>query len=349
MFDDQNCEHLLVYGAGSAGRQVHEYLTAKGHRVDGFLDRNTSFGNVVGATVSTAADWAASHNPGSTWVVIGLFNNNVDVGEVVEQLHQLGYGRVISLSEFVRHYPDDQPFRFWLVDPRIVESNSDRIARFREHLADEASRTLLDGIVEFRVTGNDRNLPEPTPKQYFPDDLAAWPMPLRIIDCGAYTGDTIQEMRAGGLQFEAVATFEPNLENYQVLVKNLNDLIAVNFPCGVSDGNRQVGFDGSSGTGGHLVESGGELVTCIRLDDALPKFAPTLIKMDIEGEEPAALAGAEKILRQYRPSLAIAVYHRAEHLWSIFEQIESYQLGYRFHLRSHARNTFEVILYAVAE
>ncbi|SDB40100.1 methyltransferase, FkbM family [Pseudomonas sp. NFACC23-1] len=348
MLDEQNFKHVLVYGARLAGQRVQAYLADRDVRISAFLDRDASLDQVDGIPVASAQDWAASHDPASACVIIGLFNNYVDVGEVVAQLQQLGYGRVVSLVEFVRHFPEGQPFRYWLVDPRYYEANADRIAHLRENLADETSRELLDRIVDFRITGDYLRLPAPSPRQYFPEDLPTWPQPLRFIDCGAYTGDTVEEMRASGLFFEAVATFEPNLENYAVLVKSQGNLNAVNFPCGVSDGNRQVGFDGALGAGGHLVESGGETVTCVRLDDALPGFAPTLIKMDIEGEEPAALEGALQLLRQYRPNLAVSIYHRAEHLWSIFEQIDGYGLGYRFFLRCHAHSSFDTVLYAVA-
>lgn len=348
MLDVQRFSHVLVYGARLAGQRVQDYLAGEGIEVSAFLDRDASLKSVDGISVATASDWAASHDPASACVIIGLFNNYVDVGEVVTQLQQLGYARVVSLVEFVRHYPKGQPFRYWLVEPSYYQAHAERIARMRGQLADEASRELLDRIVDFRITGDYLQLPAPTPRQYFPEDLPAWPQPLRFIDCGAYTGDTVEEMRTAGLTFEAVATFEPNLENYAVLVKSLSDLNAVNFPCGVSDGNRRVGFDGALGAGGHLVESGEEMVTCVRMDDALPGFAPNLIKMDIEGEEPAALEGARAMLLEHRPSLAISIYHRAEHLWSILEQIEGYELGYRFYLRCHARSTFDTVLYAIA-
>lgn len=348
MFDDSRYDHILIYGAGLAGQDVLSYLTNKEHTVSAFLDRNTSFGEVAGLPVLTAQGWAAANDPARACVVVGLFNNYVDVGEIILQLRALGYANVVNLVEFVRHYPLGQPFRYWLVDPRFYEENAERIAHVRSSLADETSQVLLDQIVSFRLTGDYLNLPAPSSRQYFPCDMPTWPQPLRFIDCGAYTADTIEEMRAAGLAFAAVATFEPNLKNYRQIVESLADMNSVNFPCGVSDGNRLVGFDAALGAGGHLVESGGEPVTCVRLDDALPGFAPTLIKMDIEGEEPAALAGAEKMLREYRPDLAISVYHRPEHLWSILEQLQDYDLDYQFHLRCHSRSTFDVILYAVA-
>lgn len=340
-------ERVLVYGARLAGQCVADYLAAIGCPVEAFLDRDASLSCVGQVPVFTSESWLAENDPADACVIIGLFNNNVDVGKVVDHLEQLGYRNIVSLVEFVRDYPVGQPFRYWLVEPAFYERNLDRIANLRAHLADETSRQLLDRIVEFRIDGDYRGLPRPDDRQYFPEDLPTWPQPLRFIDCGAYIGDTVQAMRGAGLEFEAIATFEPNLQNYQILVDNLKLERACHFPCGVSDSNRQSGFDPALGAGGHLVEAGGEPVFCVRLDDALPRFVPNLIKMDIEGEEPAALRGAEGMLRAHRPNLAISIYHQAEHLWSIFEQLQELDLGYRFHLRCHAYSTFDTVLYAV--
>jgi FkbM family methyltransferase len=345
----RGCEQVLVYGARLAGQDVRDYLEKVGCPVHAFLDRDTSLTSVDNIPVFTSESWRAANDPSRACVIIGLFNNHVDVGAVVDHLERLGYRNIVSLVEFVRDYPAEQPFRYWLVDPAFYEQHLARIANFRAHLADEASRQLLDRIVEFRITGNYRCLPEPSGQQYFPLDLPMWPQPLRFIDCGAYIGDTVQAMREAGFEFEAVATFEPNLQNYQALVDNLKQEHASHFPCGVSDSNRLSGFDPALGSGGHLVAVGGDPVFCVRLDDALPGFAPNLIKMDVEGEEPAALRGGEAILLRHRPNLAISIYHRAEHLWSIFEQLQVLDLGYRFHLRCHARSTFETVLYALRE
>ncbi|WP_278412622.1 FkbM family methyltransferase [Stutzerimonas kunmingensis] len=341
---------LLIYGARAAGRSVLQYLRSVGVEVTAFLDRDaTDLVSVDGVEVYTAEQWAERNNARDAKVLVGLFNAYVDQARLVEQLRSLGYGEILSLVDFVREFPERQPFRYWLVDPRVYESNELRLKRLRNALADEVSRELLDNIIAFRTGNGHWYLPSPSSCQYFPSDLPSWPGKLRLIDCGAYTGDTVQALISAGFEIEALATFEPSLDNYQVLVENLKGLNAVNFPCGVSGSNSRSSFDPSSGTGGHLVEFGGELVFCVRLDDALPGFAPNLIKMDVEGEELMALQGAETILRQSRPGLAIAVYHRAEHLWGVFEYIEELGLGYQFYLRTHACSTFETVLYAFPE
>ncbi|WP_060481435.1 FkbM family methyltransferase [Pseudomonas sp. NBRC 111119] len=349
MANEFGFDQLIIYGARLAGRRVREYLAAQGQRVDAFLDRDGTLGEVDGLPVFTAQRWAADQEARKACVIIGVFNPHVDTREIVDDLQALGVGRIVSLVEFVGLYPHAQPFRYWLVDPAFYVQHVPRIEALRAALVDEASKQLLDAIVQYRTLGDPRCLPPATAQQYFPSDLPRLPEPLRFIDCGAYVGDTVEALLEAGLQFASVATFEPDLDNYRRLVARLGQVPgAVHFPCGVSDSNRLSGYDPSLGAGGHLVEAGGNPVCCVRLDDALPGFAPNFIKMDIEGEEPAALRGAQCLLRTHKPHLAISIYHRAEHLWEIAEQLQGFELGYRFYLRCHSPSTFDTVLYAVA-
>jgi FkbM family methyltransferase len=82
--------------------------------------------------------------------------------------------------------------------------------------------------------------------------------------------------------------------------------------------------------------------------DSLPwEQKPTYVKMDIEGWEPPALAGATQLLKSEMPVLAICLYHRSEHLWQIPNLIHSIAPGYSFHVRRYAEDTWELVCYAV--
>lgn len=58
-----------------------------------------------------------------------------------------------------------------------------------------------------------------------------------------------------------------------------------------------------------------------------------LIKLDIEGNELAAVQGALETIKRYRPVLSIAIYHRPEDFFEIKPLIEDLQLGYQFMVR----------------
>ena len=73
----------------------------------------------------------------------------------------------------------------------------------------------------------------------------------------------------------------------------------------------------------------------------------TFLKMDIEGSELAALRGAERIIREQRPKLAICVYHKPEDMWEIPSFILSCHPDYKLYLRHHSMLADETVLYAV--
>ncbi len=95
-------------------------------------------------------------------------------------------------------------------------------------------------------------------------------------------------------------------------------------------------------------ESGKTIIQCVSLDEAVSTFRPNLIKMDIEGAEYDALLGARNLIRTNTPGLAISLYHKPEHLWQLPLLIEELAPGkYRFFMRLHAFNDFELVLYAI--
>jgi hypothetical protein len=71
------------------------------------------------------------------------------------------------------------------------------------------------------------------------------------------------------------------------------------------------------------------------------------IKMDIEGAEVEALKGAEQTLRNFRPRLAICLYHRPSDFETIPKFIDSLGLGYRFYFNHYTMHAEESVLFCV--
>lgn len=72
------------------------------------------------------------------------------------------------------------------------------------------------------------------------------------------------------------------------------------------------------------------------------------IKMDIEGAELSALKGSLETIRNYKPKLAISIYHTLSDFVSIPRLIASLDLGYRFYLGHYTIHAEETVLFAVA-
>lgn len=73
------------------------------------------------------------------------------------------------------------------------------------------------------------------------------------------------------------------------------------------------------------------------------------IKMDIEGAELKALEEARNTIVNYKPKLAICVYHKPEDIIEIPLYIHKIVPEYRFYLRHHSKTAEETVLYAIVK
>ena len=61
----------------------------------------------------------------------------------------------------------------------------------------------------------------------------------------------------------------------------------------------------------------------MKIDDLVDADGATYIKMNIEGCELQALRGAQRVIRESHPKLAIAGYHKTWDLWEVPKLIYS--------------------------
>jgi hypothetical protein len=102
----------------------------------------------------------------------------------------------------------------------------------------------------------------------------------------------------------------------------------------------------ATGTAAAAISSEGTDVVSVALDNEI-KEQPSLIKMDIEGSEPAAIRGARTAISRYAPILCVCVYHSQDHLWSIPLQIAESRADYKMFLRPHLRESWDLVCYAI--
>ncbi|MBK8237379.1 MAG: FkbM family methyltransferase [Deltaproteobacteria bacterium] len=101
--------------------------------------------------------------------------------------------------------------------------------------------------------------------------------------------------------------------------RNLHHFEEVEFPCTSVDG----------------------LVAAQRLERV------DLVKLDVEGAEPAVIDGMTATLARHRPQLAISIYHWPEHMWELPLRLAAMLDDYDFHVRHYSYGRWECILYAV--
>ena len=145
--------------------------------------------------------------------------------------------------------------------------------------------------------------------------------------------------------------FEPDEESYQkcIMVKQETGFEEVEIlPYGLWHTSGQLSFQ-AEGTGSSMIRDDGQnTVEVHALDDVISRDEHiTFIKMDIEGAELKALQGAQRIIRDDRPKMAISIYHKPEDWIEIPDYIMSLTDGYAYYFRHYENRLMETVFYAV--
>lgn len=126
------------------------------------------------------------------------------------------------------------------------------------------------------------------------------------IDGGANVGAWTKLMAQ---QFRRVHSFEPNPDVFACLARNIEEWnasdVAIAYPKGLSDRHERVAIgtkDGARTVTGRIVGQGD--IECVPID-SLGLEACSLLKLDLEGYEEQALAGAIETIRRCRPWILI--------------------------------------------
>lgn len=161
------------------------------------------------------------------------------------------------------------------------------------------------------------------------------------LDCGANVGVTVHEELAAGAKM--VVAIEPAPENLECLRRNYAGEIAagrvVVVPKGVWDKNDFLTLrvdPKNSAADSFVIPLAGAtelekvpLTTIDKLVEELKLDRVDYIKLDIEGAEPKALAGARDTLKRFRPRISISAYHALDHPKLIPEIIRSERPDYQ--------------------
>lgn len=116
------------------------------------------------------------------------------------------------------------------------------------------------------------------------------------------------------------------------------------------DESKELSFAANGTANSHIAESEENnmvKVKVISLDEMLGGRPVSFIKMDIEGAEYKALAGARNTIVKNKPKLAICVYHKAEDIWELPGLILEMRPDYKLYFRHYSDNSTETILYAL--
>ncbi len=242
---------------------------------------------------------------------------------------------------------------------KVIENNKHEIETVNNHLCDQKSKDVFANLLEYRVSNNIKKIEEiyeTSHKQYFPENEILTPEHDEVfVDAGAYDGNTCCDFVSWvGGDYKKIYAIEPDSVMQRVLYANTIQLKGMNnieiIRKGAYSKATKLTFRNDFRTGSSCISNDGEeTVETISIDEMLKGERATFIKMDIEGAEREAIEGCRNTITQYRPKLAISIYHKPDDLWVIpYTIIQDYPF-YNLYMRHYTDTTNETVLYAIAK
>lgn len=172
---------------------------------------------------------------------------------------------------------------------------------------------------------------------------------VSFVDCGALDGNTSIWANGWFSKIHKIWVFEPDTMNAEKCKENLRDTeceISV-IKKAVWSSNTELYFKESNNGMSSIDLSGDVCIETTSLDSVIEDREDLYIKMDIEGAEIEALRGAERLIRNCKPKLAICIYHKNEDVTQIPELLLKYNEDYKFYIRHYSLTKNETVLYAI--
>lgn len=356
----------VIFGAGEycmrfLNRLDEEDMAYIGCVVDNDKDKQ---GNSIFGIQIYSPDILASMDPESTLVVIAI---EISIAEIYKQISDIGAFNIMAarilindiLSQVAKELYEGrehiESVTDLLYDDKSKWVYSEAIRRRMLYGESDFSDLVVRGDAEYRV-------PLIYNKERPKDEI--------IVDCGAYNGDTLKKfVETYGYGLKKIYAFECMDESIELLKNTMSHISnkkyspqMVLMPYALSDHDCKMKFSKTNKPNGSylldnrpfaqyaLWETEYAEVEVTTLDKVIPEDEKiTLIKMDIEGSEYAALHGAERIIITHKPKLAISIYHSGEDYYRIPLYLKSLVPEYRFAVRHHNKNHCDTDLYCWVE
>lgn len=261
--------------------------------------------------------------------------------------------RFIHFGQFIFHiWFKSHPTPKMIEEKKFFSEHAQELKEAYDCLEDEHSKLVYENILKFRATSDWKYLKaardtDGLKSQYFVPELQFSAHEI-IVDCGAFNGDTAKRFYAE-IPGCIVICLEPDDKNYQKLVKlGLNGMKAYQYGAWSQDTVLSFSDEGGGTSSGAVTNSGNIQIEARALDHLPECQSATYIKMDIEGAELEALKGAENIIKNNKPKLAICLYHQPQDFFEIPLYIKTLNPDYKIYIHHHnVYCAMETVLYAI--
>jgi FkbM family methyltransferase len=302
---------------------------------DGGPGLGDSLANVIASRTVDAASFAAVARHADYWMASRTRSGRISAGAY----------------HIMAHYPE------------VIARNADSLVRILAGLADQKSRDALTLILFGTAEQILHSYVSEVfgPQQYMdvirfrPGDTiinggieTGWELPYFIAcmqGCGQiHCFDPIFQI-AGRWAEPTTRAFADMLTNHEVALVETDGPVRLAVEPGFGTAYPGRKLEALSGAGLSVCEYQGRSLDSLVAEGKVGPF--TMVKLDVEGGELAALRGMASSLLRYRPRLAVAIYHEPEHFFDIPDYLMKLLPDYRFYVRQYSCGRFETLLYAV--
>lgn len=229
----------------------------------------------------------------------------------------------------------------------IVE-HKDKYEWLYRILEDQVSKDTLEHILKLRYNYSFESMNYFSfniENQYFEPFVEIEPESI-FVDGGSFDGQTSLKFSKLYPDYKEIYVFEPSTDSFEKVQENLRHLDQVHlFKKATYDKETQLKFTKTQGSANSFSEHGEVVVSTVCLDRTIP--SADFIKLDVEGAEYETLLGAQRLIAENKPKLAVCVYHKQEDFWRIPEFVLSLNSSYRIFLRHYTEGIFETVAYFV--
>jgi len=335
---------VVLYGAGKIGRKVAAALCCVGIEPLAFADNDPSLNGTLVEGIPVLAPAVAAQRWGgeALFVVTTFLPTGGGMAARMAEISGLGCTRITNFLLVGWKYSGILP-HFAAARPSELLRNAHALAKVGTLWADDLSRDTYRIALEWRLHGRFAPAGQPVPDQYFPRDILRPIQHEVFVDGGAYNGDTL---RAAHWPLAKVLAIEPDPANASLLRATMGKNIQlVEVLLGSSAGSAR--FAGNGTMASSRSDIGNLEIPVTTLDELTKEEHPTFVKLDVEGDELAALRGGLGMLKREKPVLAVCVYHRPEDIWMLPLFLKESLPDHAMYLRAHAWDGFELVAYAV--
>ena len=173
-----------------------------------------------------------------------------------------------------------------------------------------------------------------------------------FVQAGCLNGDTQKSyINWFGTNYQKQITFEPNAAQYSFcknVFAGMHNIELVQAALSDHTGRARLETENiTEPCESHISQDGNDEIQVVALDEYMNGGKVSFIALDIEGGEYNALLGAEQIIREQKPKLAICVYHKPEDILGLPALVKQFRPDYKLYLRHYnALDPSETVLYA---